>query len=51
MSEEKKQEPQKKTKLDIKITGLDIDKAEYNEIVLSHSNLPDRYYDKKNYYD
>lgn len=51
MSEEKKQEPPKKTKLDIKITGLDIDKAEYQEIVLSHSNFPDRYYDKKNYYD
>ena len=29
-----------------KITGLDIDKAEYQEIVLSNSNFPD-----KNYYD
>lgn len=34
-----------------KITGLDIDKAEYQEIVLSNSNFPDRDYFKRSYYD
>ncbi len=50
----KKQEPQKieKTnKLNIKIKSLDIDKAEYQEIVLSNSNFPERDYYKQNYYD
>lgn len=54
MTEDKKNKKAKdKTpdKFDMKITGLDIDKAEYQEIVLSHSNFPDRYFDKQNYYD
>ena len=33
------------------IIGLDIDKREYQEIVLSNSNFPDRDYFKQNYYD
>lgn len=39
----------KAVKKEIKINGLDIDKAEYREIVLSHSNNP--YNLKQNYYD
>jgi hypothetical protein len=44
--ENKKIEPQNiKSKKINKIIGLDIDKAEYKEIVMSQSNFPD-----KNYY-
>ena len=41
----------KSNKPKIKITGLDIDKAEYQEIVLSNSNFSDRDCFKKNFYD
>jgi len=54
MSENEKQEPKKIKKLqkiNMKISGLDIDKAEYQQIVLSNSNFPDRDYFKQNYYD
>jgi hypothetical protein len=41
----------KTSKLNINIKSLDIDKAEYQEIVLSNTNFPDRDYFKQNYYD
>lgn len=37
----------KKKKREIKITGLNIDKAEYQEIILSNSNDPTRNFGKK----
>lgn len=46
---DKKQED-KKLKIDIKNMGVDIDKNEYREIVLSQSNNPDKDFYKK-YYD
>ena len=46
MPENKKQQKKKINKLNIKIKGLDIDKAEYQQIVLSNSNFPDRKYFK-----
>lgn len=54
MPENKKQQTkinQKPKKSNDKIIGLDIDKAEYQEIVLSNSNFPDRDYFKQEYYD
>ena len=39
-----------KLKLDIKDMGVDIDKNEYREIVLSQSNQPERSFYEK-YYD
>lgn len=47
MNKDKKQESnktKKNNKLNIKISGLDIDKAEYQEIVMSQSNYPDNFY-------
>ena len=44
------QDAQKK-KLNTKISSLNIDKNEYQEIVLSNSNIPDRDFFKNNYYD
>ena len=44
MPENEKQEPKKlkkPQKINIKISGLDIDKAEYQQIVLSNSNFPE----------
>jgi len=48
MDEKKKQKDEKnKIKLDIKNMGVDIDKNEYREIVLSQSNHPDKsFYDQ-----
>ena len=43
---DKKQKPKKANKPDIKIKSLDIDKAEYREIVQSQSNYHDKDYDK-----
>ena len=41
----KKKKPTKKlVKLDIKTMGVDIDKNEYREIVLSNTNRPERFY-------
>ncbi|MFW5795443.1 MAG: hypothetical protein ACOCV1_08180 [Bacillota bacterium] len=37
-----KQYYKKRKKQNIKITGLNIDKAEYQEIVTSNSNFPDK---------
>ena len=51
MPEDKKQETKKPKKADTTIKGLDIDKAEYEQIVLSNSNFPDRDYYKRNYRD
>jgi len=52
MSDDKKQEikkePQKRP-VKRKISSLDIDKNEYQEIVLSHSNRPEQTYYNKNY--
>ena len=44
-SNNKKKKPLKKrVKLDIKTMGVDIDKNEYREIVLSNTNRPERFY-------
>lgn len=37
----KKKKPKKTPKINIKTMGVDIDKNEYREIVLSQSNNPD----------
>lgn len=42
MTEEKKIKKKKKFKTDIKNMGINIDKNEYYEIVLSNSNHPER---------
>lgn len=44
--DKKKKIKDKKKKIDIKNMGVDIDKNEYKEIVLSQSNRPDNFYDK-----
>jgi len=47
MSENKKPEAgkiKKTQKINLKISSLDTDKREYQEIVLSNSNIPDRDY-------
>lgn len=45
--DEKKNNKQDKVKIDIKDMGVDIDKNEYREIILSQSNHPDKsFYDK-----
>lgn len=54
MTENKKQEinkVKKTNKSNLKISSLDIDKAEYQEIVLSNSNFPDKDYFKQDYYN
>ncbi len=51
MTENKKQkdEKSKKIKIDIKNMGVDIDKNEYREIILSQSNHPEKMdYEKYN---
>lgn len=48
MSEHKKQKKKTK-KINIKNMGVDIDKNEYKEIVLSQSNNPERNLYKKHY--
>lgn len=51
---EKKQQNNKSKQLnksDKKIIGLDIDKREYQEIVLSNSNFPDRDFYRMGYKD
>ena len=44
MSEENnpKKKTKKKKKFEVKIKGLNIDKAEYQEIILSNSNHPEK---------
>lgn len=53
MTDHKKPESKKTNsnikKVDIKNMGIDIDKNEYQEIVLSNSNLPDRTYYEREY--
>ena len=45
-----KEQPQpKKKKLNINIKGLDIDKNEYQEIILSNSNHPDDFRNRQDY--
>ena len=53
MTENKKQQNKtaEKLKIDVKNMGLNIDKNEYQEIVLSNSNFPDMTHFKNNYYD
>lgn len=55
MPEDKTQENKKNkispSKVDIKNMGINIDKNEYQEIVLSNSNFPDRTYFEKEYID
>lgn len=41
-----KQNTKKQKKLNIQIKGVDIDKNEYQEIILSNSNHPERTYFK-----
>lgn len=41
--QKKKQTKKKKFTIDIKNMGVDIDKNEYREIVLSNSNHPERF--------
>lgn len=41
--QKKKQTKKKKFTIDIKNMGIDIDKNEYKEIVLSNSNHPERF--------
>lgn len=41
----------KNTKRGIKNMGLDIDKNEYMEIILSNSNHPESAYRREKYYD
>lgn len=43
-SKKKKKNIKKRVKLDIKTMGVDIDKNEYREIVLSNTNRPERFY-------
>lgn len=40
----KKQRKKPKIKIDIKNMGINIDKNEYREIVLSNSNHPEKFY-------
>ena len=44
MNEENKKQnsKKKKKKFEVKIKGLNIDKAEYQEIILSNSNHPEK---------
>ena len=45
MAEDKKENKnskKKKKKFEVKIKGLNIDKAEYQEIILSNSNHPEK---------
>lgn len=47
MAENKKNNKKKQKKLNIKNMGVNIDKNEFKEIVLSQSNHPDKsFYDK-----
>lgn len=43
MEQDKKTKNKKKKKISIKNMGVDIDKNEYREIVLSQSNNPDKF--------
>jgi len=46
---QKKETSDKKKKLNLKIDSLNIDKREYQEIVMSNSNFPDKNYSSRNY--
>lgn len=50
-SEKEKQERKKKLAKRIKNAGVNIDKAEYQEIVLSNSANPNKSFYSNNYYD
>lgn len=44
----KKKKINKSFKIDIKKMGINVDKNEYKEIILSNSNMPEKiYYEKK----
>lgn len=43
MEQDKNTKNKKKKKINIKTMGVDIDKNEYREIVLSQSNNPDKF--------
>ena len=43
MTKENKKKKQKKKKFEVKIKGLNIDQAEYQEIILSNSNHPEKF--------
>ncbi len=46
LSDKKKKAKKKRVKLDIKTMGVDIDKNEYREIVLSNINRPESFYSR-----
>ena len=46
LSDKKKKAKKKRVKLDIKTMGVDIDKNEYREIVLSNTNRPENFYNR-----
>ena len=46
LSDKKKKAKKKRVKLDIKTMGVDIDKNEYREIVLSNTNRPESFYSR-----
>ncbi len=51
MQDKKKKTDKKPEFKSTKNMGIDIDKNEYHEIVLSNSNNPEKSYYKKNYND
>ncbi len=46
LEDKKKKARKKRVKLDIKTMGVDIDKNEYREIVLSNTNRPEGFYSR-----
>ncbi len=46
LEDKKKKARKKRIKLDIKTMGVDIDKNEYREIVLSNTNRPESFYNR-----
>ena len=46
LEDKKKKARKKRVKLDIKTMGVDIDKNEYREIVLSNTNRPESFYSR-----
>ena len=44
MDKKKKKTTKKRVKLNIKTMGVDIDKNEFREIVLSNTNRPEQFY-------
>ena len=47
MTEKNSKKKNKKKKFEVNIKGLNIDKAEYQEIILSNSNHPEKFNQQK----